>query len=84
MSSRQRSLVRPIAEAWRERGVGALRRQPGACPLDALAGRAREALDPTDTVCWAELGQGDMRLLDRSPTAAAAARDLAASAGLLP
>jgi hypothetical protein len=64
--------------------VNHLRGEVESSPLPQLPQRAREALQLTDTICWAALEHGDVSGFYRCATTAGALRDFSANARLLP
>jgi hypothetical protein len=61
-----------------------LRRKVEVAPPALLPQLAREAIDLTETMCWADLEQGDMGGFCRHAKTATALRHFTASASLLP
>jgi hypothetical protein len=64
--------------------VHGLRREIERAPLPILPRLAEEAMTLSDLICWAALEQGDVGGFARSVGAAAALREFAVSANLLP
>jgi hypothetical protein len=64
--------------------VNRLRGEVESSPVPQLPELAREALQLTDTICWAALERGDVRGFYGCATTAGALRDFADNARLLP
>jgi len=75
--------LQPAPGEWLT-AVGDLRREVESSPLPMLPRLAHEAMNLTDSVCWAALEQGDVGGFCRCATTAVALREFTASAGLLP
>lgn len=80
------SLLADLESASRGRLSGAvdLRRSVERAPLCELPELAHEAMELTDTGCWAALEEGDASAFNCCATSAAALRDFAEAAGLMP
>lgn len=76
--------LEPAQEEYLRNALGSLRYQVECSPFFMLPKLAHDALDLTDLMCRSALEYGDAEGFRRSVAAAAALRDFAVAAGLLP